>query len=103
MQIVVVSTATFVVLFLLLLAATTVSSELIRRKQEPSQKESKYRNSKSEFRSNISSSSNSKSKSCLDQSDHPDRMMSFPGWNQPLPSAWYSGCKYNRIQYNRIE
>ena len=25
--------------------------------------------------------------------DHPDRMTSFPGWNQPLPSAWYSGCE----------
>ena len=25
--------------------------------------------------------------------DHPDRMKSFPGWDQPLPSAWYSGCK----------
>jgi serine carboxypeptidase-like clade 1 len=22
---------------------------------------------------------------------HPDRMKSFPGWNQPLPSAWFSG------------
>jgi serine carboxypeptidase-like clade I len=27
--------------------------------------------------------------SCL--GDHPDKMTSFPGWNQPLPSAWYSG------------
>ena len=24
--------------------------------------------------------------------DHPDRMTSFPGWEGPLPSAWYSGC-----------
>jgi hypothetical protein len=29
----------------------------------------------------------------LDASDHPDRMITFPGWNQPLPSAWYSGCR----------
>ena len=29
--------------------------------------------------------------SCLLQSDHPDRMKSIPGWDQPLPSAWYSG------------
>ena len=29
--------------------------------------------------------------SCLLQSDHPDRMTSIPGWDQPLPSAWYSG------------
>eukprot|EP00537_Pseudo-nitzschia_pungens_P010310 CAMPEP_0172389194 /NCGR_PEP_ID=MMETSP1061-20121228/6161_1 /TAXON_ID=37318 /ORGANISM="Pseudo-nitzschia pungens, Strain cf. pungens" /LENGTH=636 /DNA_ID=CAMNT_0013119301 /DNA_START=333 /DNA_END=2243 /DNA_ORIENTATION=+ len=30
-------------------------------------------------------------KRCLLQSDHPDRMTSFPGWDAPLPSAWYSG------------
>jgi len=23
--------------------------------------------------------------------DHPDRVKSFPGWNRPLPSRWYSG------------
>lgn len=23
--------------------------------------------------------------------DHPDRMTTIPGWNQPLPSPWYSG------------
>ena len=23
--------------------------------------------------------------------DHPDRLKSLPGWNQPLPSRWYSG------------
>jgi hypothetical protein len=23
--------------------------------------------------------------------DHPDKVTTFPGWNQPLPSAWYSG------------
>lgn len=23
--------------------------------------------------------------------NHPDRMKSFPGWNQPLPSRWFSG------------
>jgi serine carboxypeptidase-like clade 1 len=30
---------------------------------------------------------------CLGDSlkDHPDRMHSLPGWNQPLPSRWYSG------------
>ena len=28
----------------------------------------------------------------LPQEDHPDRMTSFPGWEGPLPSAWYSGC-----------
>ncbi len=37
---------------------------------------------------------NNNNESCLNQSTHPDRMTSFPGWDQPLPSAWYSGCEY---------
>lgn len=28
---------------------------------------------------------------CHGLDDHPDRMISFPGWNQPLPSRIYSG------------
>ena len=28
--------------------------------------------------------------SCM-ASDHPDKVHSLPGWNMPLPSAWYSG------------
>jgi carboxypeptidase C (cathepsin A) len=28
--------------------------------------------------------------SCM-SSDHPDKVHSIPGWNMPLPSAWYSG------------
>jgi hypothetical protein len=28
---------------------------------------------------------------CQDLAEHPDRMMTFPGWNQPLPSRWFSG------------
>jgi len=33
-------------------------------------------------------------KECVKQDrleDHPDRVKSLPGWNQPLPSRWYSG------------
>ena len=27
----------------------------------------------------------------LEEEDHPDRVMSLPGYNQPLPSRWFSG------------
>jgi hypothetical protein len=30
-------------------------------------------------------------KCALLRGDHPDRIFKFPGWNQPLPSPWYSG------------
>jgi carboxypeptidase C (cathepsin A) len=34
---------------------------------------------------------NSHSVLCADIEDHTDRVKSLPGWNQPLPSNWFSG------------
>jgi serine carboxypeptidase-like clade 1 len=45
-------------------------------------------------KNNINNDNDTKEKdneSCMLQSDHPDRMKSIPGWDQPLTSAWYSG------------
>jgi len=33
--------------------------------------------------------------------DHPDRLKSLPGWNQPLPSRWYSG--YLDYMFNGVQ
>lgn len=60
----------------ILLLAGSVASATIRRKQSSIDNQSQP---------------DSKHERCLLQSDHPDRMTSFPGWDQPLPSAWYSG------------
>jgi carboxypeptidase C (cathepsin A) len=39
-----------------------------------------------------SSTTGRRSSFCLGNDQwHPDKMTSFPGWNQPLPSDWYSG------------
>lgn len=45
---------------------------------------------------------NNGGESCLSQSKHPDRMFEFPGWNQPLPSAWYSGYLEYEFQGQRV-
>ncbi|KAL3903088.1 MAG: hypothetical protein SGILL_010580 [Bacillariaceae sp.] len=37
------------------------------------------------------STSTSKSFCLGELNSHPDKMTHFPGWNQPLPSDWYSG------------
>jgi hypothetical protein len=55
--------------------------EMIRRNNKETENDTKGND---EHKSNSS---------CLAQADHPDRMTYFPGWDQPLPSAWYSGCK----------
>lgn len=39
---------------------------------------------------------------CLDQEDHPDRMSFFPGYDQPLPSAWYSGYLEYELEGNTV-
>lgn len=41
--------------------------------------------------------------SCPDRTtDHPDRMTFFPGFDQPLPSAWYSGYLEYDLEGNRV-
>jgi hypothetical protein len=81
---------TSVLVLILLAAGRSVRSETIRsrRGEEPIQN-----HGASNGNGNGQSQTRSGNSSCLDASDHPDRMITFPGWNQPLPSAWYSGCR----------
>jgi len=78
----------FLVLLLLLLEGC-VSSEtmqqMIRRNKDAESKDN-----------------DENSKSCLAQADHPDRMTYFPGWDQPLPSAWYSGYLDYELEGQKI-
>lgn len=39
---------------------------------------------------------------CQDLNDHPDRMTTLPGWNQPLPSRWYSGYLDYEFQGQKV-
>lgn len=39
---------------------------------------------------------------CQDPAEHPDRMMTLPGWNQPLPSRWYSGYLDYEFQGQKV-
>jgi carboxypeptidase C (cathepsin A) len=80
----------FVLVLLVFLVAgpVVVSSESTIRRSE---KATTTKTTSHDSSSSSSSSSSTIQDSCLDQPDHPDRMTSFPGYNQPLPSAWYSG------------
>ena len=74
-------------------SATTTTTTSIRGKQSTNENQSQ---TNGDYQHNDSSNNiNTNNERCLVQSEHPDRMSSFPGWDQPLPSAWYSGCKYN--------
>jgi len=71
--------AAFALLFLK--GIVSVSSETIRHSRKETETETTATTNQDSNENNI----------CLEQSNHPDRMTSFPGWDQPLPSAWYSG------------
>mmetsp|Transcript_53203 Transcript_53203/g.59457 ORF Transcript_53203/g.59457 Transcript_53203/m.59457 type:complete len:572 (-) Transcript_53203:353-2068(-) len=68
-------------LFLLLLVKNS-SSDTIRKNSNTNINNINNGNDKNK---------NNNNESCLFQSGHPDRMKEIPGWDHPLPSAWYSG------------
>mmetsp|Transcript_15704 Transcript_15704/g.39506 ORF Transcript_15704/g.39506 Transcript_15704/m.39506 type:complete len:589 (-) Transcript_15704:45-1811(-) len=77
---------------LLLSIGVPVSSETIRRRSNDVNDSKPYSNGNANANDNGNDNDGDRNhESCLDQCSHPDRMTSFPGWNQPLPSAWYSG------------
>eukprot|EP00980_Cylindrotheca_fusiformis_P000482 scaffold119_cov131-Cylindrotheca_fusiformis.AAC.12 len=39
---------------------------------------------------------------CQDLTAHPDRMTTLPGWNQPLPSPWFSGYLEYEFQGQKV-
>jgi hypothetical protein len=39
---------------------------------------------------------------CCFRDDHPDRMAFFPGWNQPLPSKWFSGYLEYELEGRKV-
>lgn len=42
------------------------------------------------------------SSKCSTEHTHPDLMRSLPGWNQPLPSPWYSGYLHYELEGRQV-